>query len=302
MPAATPFSKVTRTATLGAEVVLHGAGYDEAFEHARRLATERGLTFVPAFDDPRVIAGQGTVALEVLADVPDIDMVLVPVGGGGLVAGCALAAAALRPDVRVIGVQSEAHPAFAAALGRAATAVARPSIAEGIAVKQPGALTVEIGRTLVDDIVIVPEEAIEEAIALYLEIEKSVVEGAGAATLAALLAHRERFAGRRVALVVSGGNIDLRVLSSVILHALARTGRLVRYRMEVPDVPGRLAAIAAAIGAAGGNIVDVEHHRDRPGVPVREAVLEVSVETRDRVHAEAIEAALRTLGLRVTRA
>ncbi len=301
MPAATPFTKVTRTELLGAEVVLEGADFGGALHYAQQLARDTGRTFVPAFDDPRIIAGQGTVARELLAQAPQIDTLLVPIGGGGLISGCAIATKALRPDVQVIGVQSETHPSFVMALGHNITPVDAPSIAEGIAVKVPGVLTLELARTLVDDIVVVPEAAIEAAIATYVEIEKSVVEGAGAATLAALLAFPDQFRGRRCAVVVSGGNIDLRVLSSVILRALARTGRLVRYRLEVPDAPGRLAAVAQAIGAAGGNIVDVEHHRDRLGLPLREAVLEVSVETRDAAHAAEIEAALRGLDMAVTR-
>jgi threonine dehydratase len=302
MPATTPFSKVTQTEHLGARVVLTGRDFGDARAEAQALARDHGLTFVPAFDDPRIVAGQGTVALEILEQAADVDTFVVPIGGGGLISGCATVVKTLRPDVRVIGVQSETHPEFAAALGAHVEAVDAPSCAEGIAVKQPGELTLAIARELVDDVVVVREETIERAIGLYLEIEKSVVEGAGAASLAALLAEPARFAGRRVALVVSGGNIDLRVLSAVILRALARTGRLVRFRLEVPDVPGRLAAVAQAIGAAGGNIVDVEHHRDRPGMPLREAVLEVSVETRDAAHADAIEAALMGLGMAVARA
>jgi threonine dehydratase len=317
MPATTPFSKVTQTEHLGARVVLTGQHFGDAraegvvltgqhFGDARAeaqvLAREHGLTFVPAFDDSRIIAGQGTVALEVLDQAPDIDTLVVPIGGGGLISGCATVVKARRPDVRVIGVQSETHPEFAAALGARVERVDAPSCAEGIAVKQPGELTLEIARELVDDVVVVREETIERAIGLYLEIEKSVVEGAGAASLAAVLAEPERFAGRKDALVVSGGNIDLRMLSAVILRALARTGRLVRFRLEVPDVPGRLAAVAHTIGDGGGNIVDVEHHRDRPGLPLREAILEVSVETRDAAHADAIEVALRGLGMAVARA
>jgi threonine dehydratase len=258
---------------------------------------------VPAFDDPLVIAGQGTLALEVLEQIAHFDEIVVPVGGGGLIAGCALAVKALRPDVRVIGVQSETHPAFAAALGGGPfPIVGAPTIAEGIAVKEPGELPLEICASRVDEMIVVPEADIERAIALYLEVEKVVVEGAGAAPLAAMLAEPVRFAGRRCVLVVSGGNIDLRVLSSVVLRSLARTGRLVRFRVEIPDIPGQLAAVADAIGVAGGNIVDVAHHRDLPGVPLRETILEVSVETRDRAHATVIAAALEATGFRVERA
>jgi threonine dehydratase len=298
MPESTPFTKVSRTELEGATVVLHGAGFAEAQAHARTIVAERGAVFVPAFDDPRVVAGQGTCALEVLDQVPDIDTLVVPVGGGGLLAGCAVAARGLRPDIRIVGVQSDTHPAFAAAhAGRAIAAVSSTTIAEGIAVAHPGAITLELARALVDEIVVVGEPAIEAAVAQFVEIEKTVVEGAGAVGLAALMQHRDRFAGRRCAVIVSGGNIDLRVLSSVVLRALAVTGRIVHYTMEITDRPGMLALVAGIIGGAGGNIVDVEHHRDRPGVPVREAVLEVSVETRDPAHAVEIGRRLTEAGL-----
>jgi threonine dehydratase len=255
---------------------------------------------VPAYDDAAVIAGQGTVALEMLADRPDLEVIVVPVGGGGLLAGMAVAVKDARPDVEIVGVQSERYASMAQALGQTITAPGGTTVAEGIAVTEPGHLTTEIIAGLVDALVVVREESIEEAISLYLEIEKVVVEGAGAASLAAVLEQRERFAGRRVGVVVSGGNIDLRVMSSVILRALARSGRLVRLRLEIMDQPGTLASVAAIIGDAGGNIIDVSHHRDLPGVPLKDAVLEVSLETRDRAHAEAIIGALRDHGLAVT--
>jgi threonine dehydratase len=300
MPEGTPFTKITRTETLGAHVVLTGATLSEATAEARALAASSGATIVPAFDDAAVIAGQGTVALEMLASRPDLEVLVVPVGGGGLIAGMAVAAKQLRPDVEIVGVQSERYSAMAQALGQKVASPGGTTIAEGIAVTEPGHLTTEIVRTLVDDLLVVREESIEEAISLYLEIEKVVVEGAGAASLAAVLEHRSRFAGRRVGLVVSGGNIDLRVMSSVILRALARSGRLVRLRLEITDQPGNLATVATIIGGAGGNIIDVSHHRDLPGVPLKDAVLEVSLETRDRAHAEAIVAALRERNFAVT--
>jgi threonine dehydratase len=300
MPRVTPFTKITRTETLGAHVVLSGATLTEATDDARELATRTGATLVPAFDDCAVIAGQGTVALEMLAARPDLEVLVVPVGGGGLIAGMAVAAKDARPDVEIVGVQTEKYAAMARALGRPVDPPGGATIAEGIAVTEPGLITTEIVAALVDQMLVVREESIEEAVSLYLEIEKVVVEGAGAASLAAVLEHRERFAGRRVGLVVSGGNIDLRVLSSVILRALARSGRLVRLRLEIMDQPGMLASVATIIGNAGGNIIDVSHHRDLPGVPLKDAVLEVSLETRDRSHAEAIVAALRDTGLGVT--
>jgi threonine dehydratase len=293
MPGVTPFTKITRTETLGANVVLDGATLSEATEVAAEIAARTGATLVPAFDDAAVIAGQGTVALEMLAARPDLEVLIVPVGGGGLISGMAVASKAARPDVEIVGVQSERYASMARMLGHIVEPPGGTTIAEGIAVTDLGRITTEIIATLVDSLLVVREESIEEAVSLYLEIEKTMVEGAGAASLAAVLENRERFAGRRVGLVVSGGNIDLRVLSSVILRALARSGRLVRLRLEIMDRPGVLASVATIIGNAGGNIIDVSHHRDLPGVPLKDAVLEVSLETRDRAHAEAIVALLR---------
>jgi threonine dehydratase len=299
MPDNTPFTKITRTETLGATVVLTGKTLTEATADARERASLTGATFVPAFDDVAVIAGQGTVALEMLVASPDIEVIVVPIGGGGLIAGMAVALKAARPDIEIVGVQSERYAAMVRALGNPADPPGGTTVAEGIAVTEPGRMTSEIVAALVDDVLVVREETIEEAISLYLEIEKVVVEGAGAASLAAVLEHRARFAGRRVGLVVSGGNIDLRVLSSVILRALARSGRLVRLKLEIKDQPGMLAEVATIIGDAGGNIIDVSHHRDLPGVPLKDTVLEVSLETRDRAHADAIVAALHESGFTV---
>jgi threonine dehydratase len=302
MPEDTPFSKVSGTERLGAAVVLEGASYPEAFAAAQRIAEREHATIVPAFDDPAVIAGQGTVALELLDAAPDLDTIVVPVGGGGLIAGIAIAAKQRRPDIEIVGAQSEHYPGMATALGWHAPGVGGPTIAEGIAVLEPGTLTREIARELVDDIIVVPEETIERALALALEIEKVVVEGAGAAALAAVLQQVDRFRGRRVGVVLSGGNIDLRVLASVILRALARSGRLVRLRIEVADRPGVLAAVAQVIAAANGNIVDVEHRRDLPGVALKSTLLEVSVETRDANHSDELIRALEAHGFPVTRA
>jgi threonine dehydratase len=299
MPDTTPFTKITRTETLGATVVLTGKTLTEATADARGRAERSGATFVPAFDDVAVIAGQGTVALEMLAARPDLEVIVVPIGGGGLIAGMAVALKDARPDIEIVGVQSERYAAMVRALGNTADTPGGTTVAEGIAVTEPGRMTSEIVAALVDDVVVVREETIEEAISLYLEIEKVVVEGAGAASLAAVLEHRARFAGRRVGVVVSGGNIDLRVLSSVILRALARSGRLVRLKLEIKDQPGMLAEVATIIGDAGGNIIDVSHHRDLPGVPLKDTVLEVSLETRDRAHADAIVGALHENGFTV---
>ncbi len=298
MPRATPFTKISRTEVLGARVVVDGDDFAAALSRAREIATESGATFVPAFDDPHVVAGQGTVALEILEQAPELDTLVVPVGGGGLIAGCAVAVRARRPDLRVVGVQVDSYAGMAHALGTAPEPAGGMTIAEGIAVVEPGVLTTAITRELVDDVLLVTEDDIERAVGLYLDIEKVVVEGAGAASLAALLAHPERFAERNCVLIASGANIDPRVLSSVLLRSLARSGRLVRLRMEVPDRPGALAQVATLIAGAGGNIVDVDHHRDRLGVPLREAVLEVSVETRDADHADRIRRDLDAHGFR----
>jgi threonine dehydratase len=300
MPQSTPFTKVTRTETLGAQVVLTGATLAAAFADAERRAHETGAMLVPPFDDAAVIAGQGTVASEMLTACADVDAIVVPVGGGGLIAGMAVAIKDARPDIEVIGVQSERYASMARARGATVEDPGGTTVAEGIAVSKPGRLTTEIVHALVDDVLVVREATIEEAVSLYLEIEKTVVEGAGAASLGAVLEHRARFAGRRVGLVVSGGNIDLRVLSSVILRALARSGRLVRLRLEITDQPGTLATVAKIIGDAGGNIIDVSHHRDLPGVPLKDTVLEVSLETRDRPHADTIVALLRESGLTIS--
>jgi threonine dehydratase len=299
MPAGTPFTKVANTAHHGAQIALVGADYAEAFAHAQSLAAETGARLVPAFDHPLIVAGQGTVALELLQAAPEVDTIVVPVGGGGLIAGIAVAAKHLAPGIRVVGVQAEGYPGMLHALDRAPAPAGGPTIAEGIAVTEPGALTRGIVSELVADLVVVPEQRIEEAIALYIEIEKSVVEGAGATPLAAVLEYPEQFRGRRVALIASGGNIDARVLTSVLTRALARSGRLVRVSIDVPDRPGVLALIADLVARAQGNIVDVEHRRDLPGVALKSARLELSIETRDRNHANQIVHALTGAGFHV---
>jgi threonine dehydratase len=299
MPIDTPFTKVTRAEHHGAAVVLAGDGFEGARAEALRLAETTGATFVPPFDDPAIIAGQGTVALEILAAAPEVDTIAVPVGGGGLISGIAVAAKAVRPEIAVVGAQLEGYTSMLYALGRGPAPDPVPTIAEGIAVTEAGELTRAIVGALVDDLLVVSEQGVEEAVALAIEIEKTVVEGAGAAGLAALVEHPERFRDRSVAVVLSGGNIDLRVLSSVLLRALARSGRIVRLVIEVPDRPGVLAAVAEIIGAERGNIVDVNHRRDLPGVALKRALLEVSVETRDQAHADEIVAALRAADFEV---
>jgi threonine dehydratase len=275
MPVSTPNNKVSRTAVLGAEIVLHGADVDESSAYAAELAERTDRTFMRPFDDELVIAGQGTVALEMLADVGDLDVVVVPVGGGGLIAGMAVAT---EGRASIVGVQSEVYPSMIASVRGDEAPAGGPTIAEGIAVRHAGRLTTEIVRALDVELMTVTEPHIEEAIALYLEIEKVVAEGAGAAALAALLEHPERFRGARVGLVLSGGNIDLQLLGSVIMRSLVRTGRLATLRIAVSDAPGSLARVTKIVGESGGNIIDVQHRRHILAVPSRAAQLEMTVD------------------------
>ena len=300
MPQGTPQVKASNTQRFGARVVFEGETIDEAAVRARAIAEEEGLSFVHPYDDEKTIAGQGKVALEMLADHPDLDMLVVPIGGGGLIAGNATAAKALKPDIEIIGVEAALYPSmYQATQGLPAKSGGR-TIAEGIAVKTVGKLTRPIVERLVSDVMLVSEEDLERGVQLLLEIEKTVTEGAGAATLAALLAHRDRFAGRRVGLVISGGNIDMRLLTSVILRGLVRNGRIVRMRIEIPDMPGTLARIAGVIGDTDGNIIEVYHQRAFSGLPAKQADLDIVIETRDAEHVRDIMAKLTAVGFRVT--
>jgi threonine dehydratase len=303
MPTSTPALKVSRTGVLGAEVVLQGNDFDEASEIARRMAIERGLQLLSPFDDADVIAGQGTVALELLADVAELDVLVVPVGGGGLLAGTALAARTMQPSIEIVGVQTERYPAVHHVvhdLGRRVPAPGGGStIADGIAVAQPGDRPTRIITELVDRVEVVPESRIEEAIALYLEIEKTVAEGAGAISLAELLTRPEHYRGRRVGVVLSGGNIDLRQLASVTLRSLVRTGRLTRFWVEVDDRPGSLGLVTTDVGDLGGNIIEVIHQRLDPTVHARATEVELTIETADRAHLDVVLAGLRHRGHRV---
>ncbi len=292
MPRFTPATKVSRTAAWGALVVLHGDTLAESFAHAALLCAERGLVFIHPFDDPAVMAGQGTLALEMLQDAPDLDVLLVPVGGGGMIAGCAAVAAALRPGLEVIGVEVAAYASLAQTLAGTPVSVGGSTIAEGIAVAAIGAAPLEVIRAHVHDVLVVPERVVEDAIALLAEGAKLVAEGAGAAGVAALLEYRSRFAGRRVGTVVCGGNIDARILANVLLRGLLRDGRLLRLFMQIPDRPGVLADITGRIGGCGGNIIEVSHQRLFAAPSVQAAELEVMVEARDPVHAAEITAAL----------
>ncbi|MEO7573335.1 MAG: threonine ammonia-lyase [Acidimicrobiales bacterium] len=296
MPAHTPFVKVQRTEVLGARVVLYGDGLGEATHEAQRLADE-GRTFVHPYDDPAIVAGQGTVALELLEDHPELDTLVVPTGGGGLLAGMAVVAGALRPDMVVIGAQSDRWPSMLAATTGTDHEQGGATIAEGIAVPVAGALTTRLIKELVDEIVTVQDTSIEEAMNLLLDIEKVVVEGAGAAGIAALLEHPDRLADRQVGVVLSGGNVDPRLLASVIMRGLVRSGRLTRLQIEIPDVPGTLGLVTTTIGQAGGNIVEIGHQRMFLDVSARSAELEVVVETIDHAHVERVIEALASAGL-----
>ncbi len=285
MPSFTPATKVTRTAGWGARIVLHGDTLAESAEHARALAAAEHYVFIHPYNDPAVMAGQGTCALELLEDVPDLDVLVLPVGGGGLLAGCAVAAKGLKPDIMVIGVEVDAYPAMAQRLAGRPVSVGGPTIAEGIAVRDTGELALEIVRRLGVEVLVVPERAVEQAIGLLIEGGKVVAEGAGAAGLAALLAFPDRFAGRRVGVPICGGNIDARILSNVLLRNLLRDGRLLRLHLQIPDRPGVLADIAGRIGGCGGNIIEVSHQRLFAAESVQAAELEVMVEARDPEHA-----------------
>ena len=292
MPMFTPATKVSRTAAWGAHIVLHGETLVEAAAHARALAAEQGLVFVHPYDDPAVMAGQGTLALELFDDVGELDALLVPVGGGGMIAGCAAVAAALRPGLEVIGVEVAGYASLGQTLAGKPLQVGGPTIAEGIAVRDIGLAPLEVIRAHVSDVIAVPERVVEDAIALLAEGAKLVAEGAGATGVAALLAFPERFRGRRVATVICGGNIDARILANVLLRGLLRDGRLLRLLLEIPDRPGVLADIAGRIAAKGGNVIEVTHKRLFAAPSVQTAELEVIVEARDPIHAKEISAAL----------
>jgi threonine dehydratase len=299
MPSFTPFSKVRHTQGHGARVVLHGDTLAEAADEARRLAQAEGLVFVHPYDDAAIVAGQGTVALEMLQDAPDIDTLVVPVGGAGLISGCAVAAKAMKPDIRVVGVETAGYPALYQHLHGQPVTVGGETIAEGIAVRDTGLLPLALCRRLVDEVLLADEEHIERAIVMFIEIEKTVAEGAGAAGLAAVLANREAFAGRTVGLVLTGGNIDTRLLASILMRGLVRDGRIVRLRVKINDRPGALAAVATQIGLAGGNIIEVQHQRLFGGIAAKSAELDIILETRDRAHVREIIDALIAHGHKV---
>jgi len=293
MPEGTPFTKVERTEAFGATVLLKGDSLVAARQAAEALARDRGLVFVHPYDDPAIIAGQGTIGLELLADCPDLDVLVVPVGGGGLISGSAVAALAMKPGIEVLGVEVETYSAMAQRLAGRPVSVGGSTIAEGIAVRDVGELPVAILREMGIEVLVVPESAIEQAIALLAEGAKLVAEGAGAAALAAVLHYPDRFAGRRIGLPICGGNIDARILANTLLRNLLRDGRLVRLIMEMPDRPGMLGDISTRIGDEGGNIIEVAHHRLFTSPTVQAAQLEIMIEARDAAHGAFIESKLR---------
>jgi len=296
MPRFAPAVKVERTRGFGATVMLEGDTFDDARVHGLALAAERGLTLVHPYDDLEVMAGQGTIALEMLAEQPTLDTLVVPIGGGGLISGVATAARAIAPGIEIVGAQTERFPAVWSAVHGSPRPTGQATIADGIGVRSPGALALPMIRERVDDVLLVAEEDIEQAILMLLEIEKTVVEGAGAVGLAALLKHRARFAGRRVGLILSGGNIEPLVLAEIIQRGMVRSGRLARLRMDLRDVPGALADVALLLGRLGANIDEIQHQRAFTSLSVERAQIDAVVHTRGAAHIEEVLAALRAHG------
>lgn len=299
MPASTPTIKVENTRSHGATVLLEGQTLEDASQFAVRYGQEHGLTFVHPFNDPVVIAGQGTVALEMLKATPDLDTLIIPIGGGGLISGMAIAAKAINPKIKVIGVEAQLYPSMLNAVKKSSLPVGGDTLAEGIAVTLPGDVTKSIIEELVDDILLVSEADIERAVALLINIEKTVVEGAGAAGLAALLAAKRLYKDRKIGLVLCGGNIDTRLLASVLTREMAREGRLSRLSIDLPDRPGQLARVSGLIGGVGANILEVYHQRIFTDVPAKGTELNLVIETRDRAHLDQVVAGLKGGGYSV---
>jgi threonine dehydratase len=296
MPVGTPFTKVERTRHLGARVLVEGEGFDTAGAFARELAAKEGLVFVHPYDDEKIIAGQGTIGLEMLADDPDLDCLIVPIGGGGLIAGIATAAKALKPGIELLGVEAKLYPSMYNAVRGLEPAAGGSTLAEGIAVKRPGDKTKPIVEALVSDILLVGEDTLERAVMQLIEVQKLVAEGAGAAGVAAMLGYRERFAGKRVGTVICGGNIDSRMLAHILMRGLVRDGRMVRLRIEITDQPGALARLSGVIGKAGGNIIEIYHQRMFHDVPVKKADIDAVIETRNAEHVREIVQGLNAIG------
>jgi threonine dehydratase len=296
MPKGTPFIKIQHTEDFGARVIVEGDTLAEAAAFAQKLRAQEGLTFVHPYDDPKIIAGQGTIALEMLDKAPALDTLIVPIGGGGLISGMAVAARAVKPEIEIFGVQTALYPSMYHAVRGETGSCGGSTVAEGIAVQSVAEGTKAFVSALVSDILLVDEAEIEHAVALLLEVEKTVVEGAGAAGLAALLKHRDRFRGRTVGLVLTAGNIDPRLLASIVLRELARAGRISTFHVELTDRPGSLARIATVIGEAGGNIIEVLHNRLSSAISVKNAALDITVETRDAQHRDSVGRAIADAG------
>jgi threonine dehydratase len=301
MPVTTPFVKIKATEAFGATVVLDGETITEAQARAEAIAAERNLVWVHPYDDPRIIAGQGTVALEMLEEAPHLDMLVVPIGGGGLIAGCAIAARAKKPSIEIVGVEGALYPSMWNAMHQGNRPCGGATLAEGIAVKNVGKLTLPVVREFVRDIILVDESQIERAVNAFLTLQKTMAEGAGAAGLAAMLAAPDRFRGRKVGLILCGGNIDPRILASIMVRELERDDRIVSFRLTIPDRPGILGQIATRLGQFGANILSVDHHRLFLDVPAKGAKLDVTMETRDAAHAEEIFSALAADGYQPVR-
>jgi threonine dehydratase len=296
MPRSTPFVKVEQTRNFGAEVVLHAETFDEAFEFAVTLGQERQMVFVHPFNDVDVMAGQGTIALEMLEAAPDLEVLPVPIGGGGLISGVAVAAKAIKPDIRIVGLEPTMYPSFSARMRGEIAVAGGQTIAEGIAVKTVGDLTYAIARPLIDEVLLIDEPSFERAIALFCNVEKTIAEGAGAGALAALLAYPDRFRGQSCGLILTGGNIDTRLLASVLTRELVRAQRIASLRFVGDDRPGLLSAVAQTIGAHGANIIEVAHNRLSLDVPAKGAEFDVMIETRDARHTQEIIDALTAAG------
>ncbi|MEQ1497795.1 MAG: threonine ammonia-lyase [Novosphingobium sp.] len=299
MPRSTPVVKVQQTEAVGGIVVLHGETFDDAYARARELEDELGLTFVHPFDDPHVAAGQGTVALEMLEQVPDLDMLVIPVGGGGLATGMSVAARAIKPDIALVGVEAELFPSMYNKLKHNDLPCGGDTLAEGIAVKEPGAFTSAMLRRLLDDVVLVSEAALERAVSLLLQIEKTVAEGAGAAGLAAVLAHPARFKGRKIGIPITGGNIDTRLLANVLLRDLARSGRLARLRLTLQDRPGALYKVMGEFDRHNVNIIEIYHQRIFTHLPAKGLITDIECEARDREQLDGLVESLRGNGYSV---
>jgi threonine dehydratase len=302
MPESTPTVKVTQTEGHGAKVVLYGQIVDDAFARARELALENGYVFVHAFDDPKIIAGAGTVGLEMLEDAPDLDTIIVPIGGGGLMSGVSIAARSVRPDIELIGVEAELYPSMKCAIQHCNMPLGGDTLAEGIAVKQPGELTSRILSEYANDVVLVSERDLERAVAMLVGIEKTVVEGAGAAGLAAMLSEPERYKGKKVATLLCGGNIDTHLLANVLVRDLVRQGRIARLHVAAHDQPGALAAITAKVYEAGVNVIEINHSRIFTRLPAKDTMIEVECEARDPESIDDVVARLEAAGFRVERA